>query len=165
MLTYGVIKKIFSEFEIQNIVNTKCNNVARGGGGFTAVTQRCVFRRACGENRRRHTGKDLSKHLCPSFIVPRWICLRYLLSCGIKELAGGIASPKNWADVTFDVVFFLRSMAQMKRMRETTQPSPIFFKAIERNCIFSDDGLVLTLFSRGLLWIDEVSKSSTMLPR
>lgn len=57
MLTYGVIKKIFSEFEIQNIVNTKCNNVARGGGGFTAVTQRCVFRRACGENRRSTQGR------------------------------------------------------------------------------------------------------------
>lgn len=129
-------------------------NVARskGVGGFTAVTQRCSSERtaltACGENRRRHTGKDSSKHLCASFILTRWICLKYLLSCGIKGRAGGAASPGNWTDVTFDVVFILRSMAQMKRMRETTQPSPVFLNAIERNYIFSDDGIVWMLFSR-----------------
>lgn len=56
-------------------------------------------------------------------------------------------------------------MAQMKRMRETTQPSPVFLNAFERNYIFSDDGIVWLLLSRGLLWIDEASESSTMLPR
>lgn len=59
----------------------------------------------------------------------------------------------------------MRSMAQMKRMRETTQPSPVFLNAFERNYIFSDDGIVWLLLSRGLLWIDEASESSTMLPR
>jgi len=30
-------------------------------------------------------------------------------------------------------------MAQIKRMRERTQPSPVFLNAIEGNCIFSDE--------------------------